>query len=189
MELLPLIKIKNRKIKDTSIEEIILDKDKIFKDKTIYILDFDAIDKNKPNLCTYQQLSKTFDLCIDSAPKNLGDVVDTFMSGGKSIVIRDKYYKNFNPIEIKEISENKVFQFLENKKEKLDHIEINDHIDGYISFANKEEIYQDFVFKTSIEQIKNKFYVYEEISKNKKYWEEKEIKGLIVDFDKIKEYI
>ena len=189
MEILPLIKIKNRKIKDTSVEKIILDKEKIFKDKTTYFLDYDGIDKNKPNLCTIQKLSKNYDLCVDSAPKNLGDVVDIFMSGARAIVIRKKYYKNFNPINIKEISENMVFQFIEEKKEDLDFIEINKYIDGYISFENKDKIYSDFIYKSSIDQIKNKFYVYEEDVNNKKYWEKEGIKGLIIDYKRVKEFI
>ena len=186
MEIIPLIKIKNRKIFGSTIEEIILDKDKIFTDKKIYILDFDGIEKNKPNICTYQKLGKHYDLWVDFSPKDLGDVVDSFMSGARSVIVREKHYKNFNPINIKEISENNVFLFIDEKKNDL--IENNDYIDGYISFKNREESSLDFSYSSLLKSVRAKLYVYEEKPENKKYWEKQDIKGLLVDIENIKEF-
>ncbi len=184
MEIIPLIKIKNRKIFDSTIEDIILDKKKIFSDKKIYILDFDGIEKNKPNICTYQKLGKHYDLWIDFAPKDMGDIVDSFMSGGKTVVIRKNYYKNFNPISIKEISENNILLFVD--KDNL--VEKNNHIDGYVSFKDREKVSSDFEVYSNIRPVKNRLYVYEKKPENKKYWENQEIKGLIVDIKNFMEF-
>ncbi len=186
MEIIPLIKIKNRKIFNSTIEEIILDKEHIFTDKKIYILDFDGIEKNKPNICTYQKLGKHYDLWVDFAPKDLGDVVDSFMSGARSVIVREKYYKKFNPISIKEISENNLFLFIDEKEKR--NIESNDYIDGYISFKNREEVSLDFTYSSLLKPVRNKLYIYEGKPENKKYWEKQGIKGIIVDIKNIKEF-
>ena len=81
MELVPLIKTHKRQIvSDRALtEENILEK--IGENGLLYVLDIDGIKKDKPNYCIYQKLSKSFDLWIDCGPRNLEDVVDSFMAG------------------------------------------------------------------------------------------------------------
>lgn len=177
MEIIPLIKIKSKKILDYSIKDLILNKN--FDEKTIYILDYDGINKNKPNLCTYQKLSKHYDIWVDFAPKNIGDVVDSFMTGAKAITIRNRYYKLFDPRKIKEISENNLFLTINDKE----FVFLSDEISGYVSFKTREEIESDFKYQTDMKQISKKLYIYEKNPENKDYWEKKEIKGLLVDFN------
>lgn len=177
MEIIPLIKIKSKKILDYSIKDLILNNN--FDEKPIYILDYDGINKNKPNLCTYQKLSKHYDLWVDFAPKNIGDVVDSFMTGAKAITIRNRYYQLFDPRKIKEISENNLFLTINDKESVF----LSDEINGYVSFKTREEIESDFKYQTDTKQISKKLYIYEKNPENKKYWEKKEIKGLLVDFN------
>ncbi len=182
MEIIPLIKIKSKKILDYSIKDLILNKN--FDEKTIYILDYDGINKNKPNLCTYQKLSKHYDIWVDFAPKNIGDVVDSFMTGAKAITIRNRYYKLFYPRKIKEISENNLFLTINDKESVF----LSDEINGYVSFKTREEIESDFKYQTDTKQLSKKLYIYEKNPENKDYWEKKEIKGLLVDFNEYERF-
>jgi len=60
MEIIPLINLKRRKIiepkhaSNLSLKKIL----ERYKNKKLYILDYDGLEKNKPNLCLYQKLSK-----------------------------------------------------------------------------------------------------------------------------------
>ena len=70
MELVPLIYVKNRKIhaekdgKDISPDEVL---ERISKDRKIYVLDIDGIEKNKPNLCLYPKLSEHYEIWVGSS--------------------------------------------------------------------------------------------------------------------------
>jgi len=186
MEIIPLIKIRNKKILYRDLEDLI-DKSKNFtEDKTIFILDYDGIEKNKPNLCTYQKLSRYYDLWVDFAPKDTGDIVDCFMSGAKAAVVRKKYFKLVNAKEIKEISENKIFLNIEDKSDNP--MYNHEGFDGYIVLRSREEIDDDFKYQSNIKNICKNLYVYENNPDNISYWKKDEIKGLLVDFDKYERF-
>ena len=57
MEIIPLIRMEKRKILDDALSDNVLEQ--IDEEQIIYILDMDGIEKDKPNLCTYQRLSKS----------------------------------------------------------------------------------------------------------------------------------
>jgi len=187
METIPLISVENRKITQeasSNFENILKE---IGKQNKIYVLDRDGIERNKPNLCTYQRLSKYGDVWADFAPKNIGDIVDSFMSGATSIVIRRKYYKEFNPRKIKEISENNIYLNTENEPEGTED-PVSSKIDGYINFKKREEMESDFKYKAFIKNLKDFFYTYEKNYENIDYWKNLGIKGILVDIDKIKRF-
>ena len=131
MEQVPLIKIHKRQIlPDTPLnEEEILEK--IGENSLLYILDIDGIEKDKPNLCTFQKLSKNFDLWLDFGPRNLGDIVDGFMAGATRITIRREFCRQIDVDSIREITENKIYANinLESKQKIVDDelIKILDH--------------------------------------------------------------
>jgi len=186
MEIIPLITIEKRKIIQKSFSSFKTNTKK--GENKIYILDLDGIKKNRPNLCTYQKLSKYYDIWADSAPKELGDVVDSFMSGVTSIVIRQKEYANFNPSKIKEISNNNIFLTIENEENETDFLEHKKEIDGFINFKKREQIQSNFKYKEVIKPLKESTYNYEENHENLDYWKKSGIKGLIVDIDKINRF-
>ena len=83
MEIIPMIFLKNEKLINTKLSKAkhfnnVLEKT---SESTLYILDNDGIEKNKPNLNLYQELSKSYILWVDAGPRNIGDVVDLVIAG------------------------------------------------------------------------------------------------------------
>lgn len=194
MELIPLIYMKKRKIhlKKTgppiSQEEFL---QKLNGESRIYILDLDGIEKDKPNLCTFQRLSPTLELWLDTGPRDIGDVVDAFMAGALEITIRKNLCKNLKVPNIREISENKIYINIsyDNLNFSIDDLDFNDS-DGIVNLYNKDKIEQDFKSKDYFNQIKikNKTYSYESDPVNIEYWKRQKVEGLLVDIDKLEEF-
>ena len=188
MDLIPLIHMKNREIHleqaggSVSLKEFLK---QVEKESKIYILDLDGIEKDKPNLCTYQRLSGSHDLWIDNGPRNLGDIVDATMAGATNITLRNELCPNLFISDIREITENEIYSI-------VDFIEALsfDDVDGFVNFNTREKIEADFkssdFFKRMI--LKSKIYSYDSDLKNRSYWERFGIKGLLVDMNKLKEF-
>ncbi|KYK29779.1 hypothetical protein AYK20_00150 [Thermoplasmatales archaeon SG8-52-1] len=192
MENIPLIKLKKRKVlghNNSSFKNIL---EKFNENEKIYILDFDGIEKNKPNLCTFQRLSHSYNLWVDFAPRNLGDVVDAVMAGATAITLRKPHWPNIEITDIKDITENEIYTNIDFEyKGKYDFREAYKHqIDGFVNFYTKEKIESNFQDSDYLKTIgmKNKIYTYESDIKNISYWKGFNIKGVLVDFDKIKEF-
>jgi len=182
MEIIPIIKIRKRKIENTDIKELINFSSKNSSETPIYILDYDGIEENRPNLCTYQKLQNHFQIWADNGPNDLGDIVDSYMTGVVTIVIRKEFFKNFVPDKVKYISENKVIL-------KLDYEDYFDYdlfigkLDGYVNFLDREKIESEFKYKELLKKIYPNLYVYENDVKNISFWKKKSVKGIIVDFN------
>jgi len=192
MELVPLIKTHQKKIiSDTAItEENILEL--IDENSLLYVLDIDGIERDKPNYCTYQKLSKSFDLWIDCGPRNLGDVVDAFMTGATRITIRREFCRQLNFNSIREITENKIYTYLnlESERKKFDDDLFFQISDGLVTFNDKEQIeldcnYSDFL---KYQSSKNKILSYESHPSNISFWKNYNIDNLLVDMHLIKEF-
>jgi len=192
MELVPLIKTHKRKIvSDTPLtEENILEK--IAENSLLYVLDIDGIEKDKPNYCTYQKLSKSFDLWIDSGPRTLGDVVDAFMAGATRITIRREFCRQLDINSIREITENKIFTSLnlDSEQKKIDDDLFIQESDGLVNFNDKKKVelehkYSDFL---KYQSSKNKVYSYESDPYNISFWKNYDIDSLLVDIQSVKEF-
>ena len=188
MDLIPLIRMKNRNIypgqsqNPLSFEEFLK---KIDEDTKIYILDLDGIEKDKPNLCTYQRLSSSHNLWVDNGPRNLGDIVDAVTAGATDITLRINLCQKLNISDIKEISEDKIYTNID-FTEDLSFFDT----DGLVNFNTREEIETNFkygeFFKKMI--LKSKIYSYESDLDNISYWKHFGIEGLLVDLNKLKEF-
>jgi len=187
MEIIPVIKIKKRDLTEKQSEFLKELSDKGEYEKPLYILDLYGIEKDKPNLCTYQKLSKDFNLWVDSGPRNLGDVVDVFMAGANAITLRRNLWPNINISSIREISENKVYIKLE--KAALEEVTFYNS-DGIINFISKEEIEDDYKYEHKLKMLisKSNFFAYEEDVKNLNYWKTYGVENLLVDIEKIGEF-
>jgi len=193
MEIIPLITLKRRTILDTNQKTSETKEIKqLPEDEKIYILDLDGIEKDKPNLCLFQNISNKYNLWIDSQPVDLGDTVDSFMAGASSITIRKNLLHKISFEEIRDITENKIF--LEINLKDFEELKEKKHIlekaDGFVIFNDKDLIecnlkYDNFL--KEISHIKNT-YIYEKNPSNIKYWQNKGIYGLLVDIEKIKEF-
>ena len=192
MEIIPLIKLKKRKIidEDESSSDNIFEQ--IDEEQLLYILDLDGIEKDKPNLCTYQKLSKSYELWIDNGPRNLGDVVDAFMAGATRITIRKDLCLQLDIPSIREITENKIYINinLEDQKTQVSEDMFYHEIDGLVNFNNREKIRLDFRYSEFLKQfsIKNKIYSYESDPLTVSYWKNYGVEGLLVEIKKLQEF-
>ena len=188
MDFVPLIYMKDRKIHPGKTSNPISTTDLLKQTeetKKIYILDLDGIERDKPNLCTYQRLAGQIDFWVDSGPRDKGDIVDATMSGATDITLRKKLCPNLQVSEIKEISENKIYEKIDFREE----IPFND-IDGFVNFNTKEEIEGNFEYSGNLKKMSanNIIYSYESELKNLNYWKHFNVEGLLVDLNKVKEF-
>ncbi len=188
MDLIPLIYMKDRKIHTgkTSDPISIIDFLKQAEEiKKIYILDLDGIERDKPNLCIYQRLAGQIDFWVDSGPRDTGDIVDAIMFGATDITLRKKLCPNLQVSELKEISENKIYEKIDFNEEPP----FND-IDGFVNFNRKEEIEGNFEYRDKLKKksANNSIYSYENELKNLNYWKHFNVEGLLVDSNKVKEF-
>lgn len=188
MEFIPLIYIKNRIIYLEKNGEIISLKDFLqlpIDNKRLYILDLDGIEKDKPNLCTFQRLSSFYDIWVDFGPRDLGDFVDATMTGAIELTLRKKLCPHLNVNDVKEIIENKIYRNIDFSEEIY-----FDNLDGLVNFNSREEIESDYKYGSYLKKVvKNKkIYTYESGLENKSYWANINMEGLLVDFKKIKEF-
>ena len=188
MDLIPLIYIKSTKIRIGKNSDPISLKDflKLTENKKkIYIFDIDGLEKDKPNLCTYQRLSSFLDIWVDNGPRTLGDVIDSTMAGATEITLRKKLSPKLYISDIREITENKIYEY-----DELDNTNLVFDFDGIVTFNQKENIESDFKLKELLKNMiqKTKAYLYEPNLKNQIIWKNLGVSGLLVDFEKIKEF-
>lgn len=194
MNLIPLIHMKKRKIYLEEGKNPVEYKDflnKFEEEKKIYILDWDGIEKDKPNLCTFQRFSPLYDLWVDFGPRDLGDVVDAFMAGATEITIRSQLCPQLAISDIREISENKVYANIDLDNMNLKNIDdlfLYDS-DGLVNLNNKVKIDQDLRYSDFLNNLKrkNKLYSYDSNPENLSYWKQFGVEGLLVDINKYEE--
>jgi len=188
MELIPLIFIKNRKIYLEKNSDFISLKDFLQltnEKKRLYILDLDGIEKDKPNLCTFQRLSSYYDLWVDFGPRDLGDFVDATMTGVTDLTIRKKLCPQLNITDIKELIENKIYSNIDFSEEIS-----FENLDGIVNFNSRDDLENNYKYGgyLKIAGQNNKIYTYEKELKNSSYWKSINVEGFLVDFNKIKEF-
>lgn len=186
MKIIPLITIKkgeilisdfNKKIKDT------LDK---YKDKILYLYDLDGINRNKPNLCLFQKLSKTHELWVDAGPRSIGDIVDTIVSGASKITIRLDLFELSDISSINEILENEIYLSIIDKN-NLKNNNITKNLD-ILKLVNDKIIYKiENKYKNLLDFLDEESYIYIS-SKNDIKKIKTNISGYIIDIEKIEEY-
>ena len=187
MDLVPVIYIENKEIKTSKTSECVSLKNFLKENKNnkkIYILDIDGIKQDKPNLCTYQRLAGFYDLWVDNGPRNIGDIVDTTLAGATNITLRKKLLSHLTILDIREITENKIFFKVDihNAKQLYDS-------DGIVIFNKKENIELDFKLKEFFKNMiqKTEIYLYEPNLENQKFWKKLGASGLLVDLENIKD--
>lgn len=184
MHNIPLIKINNKRIQDSELL------DKLNDEELVYLIDLDAIERDKPNLDIYQKLSKKYQLWIDNAPRTLGDVVDVFMTGAANITLRINLYPKINLEKIREVTENQIYANIEMCYGQGDYEKFFYDVDGITSFYNREELEKDFKKYDIIKKFsaKNKLFLYENNKQNISYWDKLNPNGFLVDILNYEEF-
>ena len=194
MEIIPLINLKKGKmvepkyLENVSLNELL----ERFKDDKLYILDHDGIEKNKPNLCLYQKLSKHHELWVDAGPQVLGDVVDSVIAGANSITIRKNLWQDTDISGIKEISENKIYGEVTLERYSISGTitSLVYDVDGLVVFDKKNQIEGDFKSAERLKDICKRYetYAYGLKKKNVAYWEKLGVTGLLIDIEREEEF-
>ena len=189
MEIIPLVVLENQKIRDNPayLKGKLGD---INEGERIYILDLDGIEKDDPNLFLYQEMASYYDTWIDCGPRTGGAVLDVFMEGATNITIRKNLCPSLNISDIREISENKIYMNIDFEKQNslgVDDLFL-DSSDGLVNFNGKEKIEQNLRYTEYLSRVKDKTYCYESDAKNRFFWQQFGVQGLIVDLRKIKEF-
>ena len=163
-----------------------------FKNKKLYILDHDGLEKNKPNLCLYQKLSKYHEIWVDAGPQVLGDVVDSVIAGSTAITIRKNLWRDINVSVIKEITENKIYREVNLNNYNLPRItsSLVYNVDGLVVFDKKNQIENDFKYAEYLKSICIRYetYAYEIKKTNALYWKKLGVRGILTEIGNIEEF-
>ena len=193
MDLIPLIYMKNRKIYvDKEGSTISLDDllNQVDDDKEFYFLDMDGIEKDKPNLCTYQRMSGRCKMWVDVGPHTLGDITDLVMAGATSITVRKKLFPIMELPKVEEMTENNIYigVDLQDKKEQDVLFSPLHNIEGIVVILDRAQIEANFDSRDLLKQLCNKYQVYaaESEEENIPYWERIGVAGVLLDFSKVK---
>jgi len=194
MEIIPLIYVKNRKITiekegmALSLDEVL---EQISKNKIIYFLDIDGIERDKPNLCSYQRISEHCDIWVDAGPRVLGDIVDYVMAGATRITVRKNLFSIEEIPNIKEVTESMVYSDvdLRNEKERTSMFSLLPGVDGLVAFYDRNHVDRDFRSGELLKNLCNKYKVYaaEYDEKNISYWKNMGATGVLLDLKRKKQ--
>ncbi len=192
MKIIPVITMHKRKMINLPPESAQKAIEKIDEDTPIYLIDNDGILKDKPNICTFQKLSKNYELWIDNAPRTLGDIVDTFMAGATKIVIRKKYCPELKIEKIREITDNEIFSNLEIDENQTitPFYNFYQNSDGLINFYNKEKLEMNFKYQDIIKQYigQKPIYTNENKKENLLFWKNLGIKNFLTNIENYTEF-
>jgi len=190
MDIVPLIYIKNRKLlgavegKTLSINELPESSD----GETVYVKDFDGIEKNVPNLNIYQKLSDKHNMWIDAGPRTFGDVVDIVMAGANRITITGNLFPMKDVPNIKEVTDSMVYANADFEKELDIAFALPPGVDGLVVFNDKNQIGLDFKAGELLKAICIKYKVYaSEVDENNiSYWKNMGVAGVLLDLERFK---
>lgn len=190
MEIIPLITLKKRKMIAENEDIITIEdlKNLVKKDDSIYFYDLDGIDRDKPNLCIFQNLSTSHQMWIDSGPRVLGDIVDLVMAGATRITLRKNVWLNLDISSVKEITESKIFIGIDTLNNEIKNIDMSlfSDVDGYVYFGNKSDFERDFKLSSKLRNLCKNYsiYVYEKNKNNISFWENLGVTGVLMDLKK-----
>jgi hypothetical protein len=194
MNLLPFIKFYRGKSILSNGRKLSYDdlRDLMDVDNRLYIYDFDAIKRNKPNLSLYQKLSESYEIWVDAEPVDEWDVVDFLMAGANTIVLRDEDPSKLDLYKIRELTDMKILKNLDNNFKEFGgvYFDFSQDYDGFVLIETDVLKIKDFKFEGFVKKIAkdNDFFVYDNDSKNITYWRRLGVQNYLVPIEKIKEF-
>ena len=155
------------------------------------ILKILRINKNQPNLCIFQKLSKNHDLWVDSGPRVFGDIVDSIVAGASKITVRKNLVINADTLSINEILENEIYMNIDKKFFQSSNNDlIKKNVNGFVILNDEKTSNYDFKDNSNIRNIvnNNNSYAYLSSKEDIHYINKFDFKGLLVDIEKISEF-
>jgi uncharacterized protein related to proFAR isomerase len=187
VEIINYIHLKNGKIYLSNDCEFSVETKKFIsdygKDEALYVMDYDGITKNKPNIDIYQRLSSFFDLWIDGGPRTTGDIVDFVMAGANKITIRSELGSHVDILHVRELSECKLYVCIKESslREGIKSFSVNS-FDGTVVILNKNRLDVDFISASYLKNlaIKTNIYLFNSSFKSNIHWEKIGISGIFL---------
>jgi hypothetical protein len=190
MNIVPLISVKKGQLFDGK-DGTVLSIDDLFtrveKDAMLYVLDYDGINNNNPNLELYQRLTEHCTLWIDDGPRRIDDVMDTIMSGATNLTLRTEFWPDVDVPGVLELTDDEIYFAIGQESQRQSHSLpfMQDGI-GAVIFENETQISGDFTYGSTLKELagKYKIYLYNVLSNNRHHLEEFGVTGILVDLSK-----
>ena len=160
-----------------------------FKEKTLYIIDEGGIQKNHPQVNVYQHLAKTYELWVDSGPRETGDIVDLVFSGVERIVIRPSLWQEIDLKNVRNMTGHQLFQLYEISVEERDSMEhtisLVETFDGVVVYIQGDWKQRRFKSEQDVKRIAHmaESYVYDSSDEHADTWEKYGFTGMLVDHE------
>jgi hypothetical protein len=192
MNIVPLVSIKKGELCDgyngvyLSLEDLFA---RVEKDAMLYVLDYDGILHNNPNLELYQKLTEHCILWIDNGPRRIDDVMDTIMSGATNLSIRPDIWHEMNLADVFELTDDEVYIALDASHRAVSH-SYSQEITGVVMFNQEPQQDTDFTTASFLKDrgTTMKIYLYTIPPTTVHYWEEHGVGGILVDLNKKQGY-
>ena len=190
MDIIPLIALRKGSILDGKDGNLISLDDlfkRVEKDSLLYILDFDGIEQNNPNLELYQRLTEHCVLWIDDGPRRIDDIMDTIMAGATNITLREDLWPEMDLPGVFELTDDEVFIGINSTRRQLPSVASSlQHDIGVVVFNQGPQTDDTFTSASFYKDlaIKHKLYLYNPVENTQAQWETCGITGLLLDLNK-----
>lgn len=191
MNIVPLISLRAGKILDgrqgnpLSIDDLFK---RVEKDSMLYVLDYDGIERNNPNLELYQRLTEQCTLWIDNGPRQLDDVMDTIMAGATNITMREEFWPEMDLPGVFELTDDEVYVVLDTTEKQQPFVipPLQQDI-GAVVFHQTTQAEEGFTMLSHIKDlaVHHKIYLYITELNTQENWESRGITGVLLDTSKI----
>lgn len=183
MQIIPILNLHRDTIENIS---SLLDELKKLPVKQLYVYDLSGIQKNEPQVDTYQRLSAFFDIWVDAGPRDTDDIVDDLFTGANRIIIRPHLWMEEDIKEVHHLTENEIFFFMTEKD--LQQVDLTPFQDPYGMILNASStkplpLSQKNMIKTMMQM--HPFYVFQPNIKDNEFYENINLLGVIIDREEI----
>lgn len=184
MKIVPLVCLRNTVLLDGREGDTLFPADipkQLEKDSLLYVLDLDGIERNNPNLETYQRLAEHCILWIDNGPRRIDDVMDTIMAGATNLTLREDIWPSLDMPEIQELTDDEIYLEKTKQYQEQKTLQHGFSEDVGIVLFNEEELYGGISKERTAYQ---KIYFYVSSLEKIQLWTEQGISGVIIDLGK-----
>jgi len=193
MDIIPLISIRKGRLLDgkegnpISLDDLFK---RVEKNSLLYVLDFDGIEQNNPNLELYQRLTEQCVLWIDDGPRRIDDVMDTIMAGATNLTLREELWPEMDLPGVFELTDDEVYLGITppQGQQGFSFSSPQQEI-GAVVFSQGPETNDEFTAASFLKDMagKHKIYLYTPTQGSHTTWEARGITGVLLDLNKREE--
>lgn len=190
MDIIPLISIRKGRLLDgkegnpISLDDLFK---RVEKNSLLYVLDFDGIEQNNPNLELYQRLTEQCVLWIDDGPRRIDDVMDTIMAGATNLTLREELWPEMDLPGVFELTDDEVYLGITSPQGQKDfNFSSPQQEIGAVVFSQEPETNDEFTTMSFLKDmaVRHKIYLYTSTQGSHTTWEARGITGVLLDLNK-----